>query len=73
MSDKDMAGLKASKGTDCDKKFATMMTAHHNGAISMARDERKNGRNAAAKKLAGAIIKGQTAEVEKFKKILDRL
>ncbi|MGY5080907.1 DUF305 domain-containing protein [Streptomyces nigrescens] len=73
MSDKDMADLKASKGTDYDKKFATMMTAHHNGAISMAEDEQKNGRNVDAKKLAGAIIKGQTAEVEKFKKILDRL
>ncbi|MFH8569943.1 DUF305 domain-containing protein [Streptomyces sp. NPDC017993] len=73
MSDKDMADLKASKGTDYDKKFATLMTEHHDGAISMAKDERKNGRNASAKKLAGDIIKGQTAEVEKFGEILDRL
>ena len=49
------------------------MTAHHNGAISMAENEQKDGRNASAKKLAGDIIKGQTAEVDKFRKILDRL
>ncbi|UNO43667.1 DUF305 domain-containing protein [Streptomyces sp. MST-110588] len=73
MSEKDMADLKAAKGTAYDKKFAEMMTEHHNGAIAMAEDERKNGRDAAAKKLAGDIIKGQSAEVEKFKKILDRL
>ncbi|MFF4694181.1 DUF305 domain-containing protein [Streptomyces chattanoogensis] len=73
MSEKDMADLKASKGTAYDKKFAAMMTEHHNGAISMAEDEQKNGRNADAKKLAGAIIKGQTAEVGKFRKLLGRL
>ena len=73
MSGKDMAELKAAKGTDYDKKFARLMTAHHNGAISMAENEQKDGRNASAKKLAGDIIKGQTAEVDKFRKILDRL
>ncbi|MFG2892588.1 DUF305 domain-containing protein [Streptomyces sp. NPDC048248] len=73
MSDKDMAELKAAKGTDYDKKFARLMTTHHNGAISMAENEQKDGRNASAKKLAGDIIKGQTAEVDRFRKILDRL
>ncbi|MGW2631084.1 DUF305 domain-containing protein [Streptomyces chattanoogensis] len=73
MSEKDMADLKASTGTAYDKKFAAMMTEHHNGAISMARDEQKNGRNTGAKKLAGAIIKGQTTEVGKFREILGRL
>lgn len=73
MSDKEMAELKAAKGTDYDKKFARLMTAHHNGAISMAEKEQKDGRNASAKKLAGDIIKGQTAEVDTFRKILDRL
>ncbi|WP_262505277.1 DUF305 domain-containing protein [Streptomyces sp. TRM68367] len=32
------------------------MTEHHNGAITMAEDEQTNGRNAEAKKLAGAIV-----------------
>lgn len=73
MSGAAMEELKAAKGTDFDRKFAQMMTEHHNGAISMAKDEQKNGRNAAAKKLADDVIKNQTAEVEKMRKILDRL
>jgi uncharacterized protein (DUF305 family) len=39
----------------------------------MAEDERKKGRNATAKKLAADVVKTQSAEVEKFEKILDRL
>lgn len=73
MSAKDMTDLKAAKGRGFDKKFAQMMIGHHNGAITMAKDEQRNGRNATAKKLAGDVIKNQTAEVAKMNKILDRL
>ncbi|MFI9052134.1 DUF305 domain-containing protein [Streptomyces sp. NPDC053427] len=73
MSEKDMTELKAAKGTDFDKKFAQMMIGHHNGAVTMAKDEQRNGRNATAKKLAGNVIKNQTAEVDAMNKILDRL
>jgi uncharacterized protein (DUF305 family) len=73
MSDKDMSELKAAKGTPFDKKFAELMIAHHEGALAMAKDEQKNGKNADAKKLAGNIVKGQTAEITKMKQILDRL
>ncbi|MBT2492896.1 DUF305 domain-containing protein [Streptomyces sp. ISL-96] len=73
MSEKDMEELKAAKGTDFDKKFAQMMTDHHNGAIEMAKDEQKNGRNATAKKLADDVVKNQSAEVQQLRKILDRL
>lgn len=73
MSDADMDELKGMKGTEFDKAFAEMMIEHHNGAITMAEDEQKNGKNAGAKKMAGDIVKGQSAEVEQFQKILDRL
>ncbi|MEU0715747.1 DUF305 domain-containing protein [Streptomyces lavendulocolor] len=73
MSEKDMEGLTAAKGTDFDKRFAQMMIAHHKGAIEMAKDEQKNGRNATAKKLAGDVVKKQAAEVQQLQKILDRL
>ncbi|MGX1850076.1 DUF305 domain-containing protein [Streptomyces sp. NPDC055299] len=73
MSAKDMTDLKAARGKDFDKKFARMMIGHHNGAVTMARDERRNGRNATAKKLAGDVIKHQTAEVATMRTILDRL
>jgi uncharacterized protein (DUF305 family) len=73
MSDEDMKKLEAAKGTEFDRMFAEMMIEHHKGAIIMAEDEQKNGRNATAKKLAADVVKTQSAEVEKFEKILDRL
>ncbi|MEK8169459.1 DUF305 domain-containing protein [Streptomyces sp. M19] len=57
MSDQDMADLKAAKGRDFDRSFARMMIDHHNGAIVMARNERKNGRDSAAVKLAGEVVR----------------
>ncbi|MEU2930802.1 DUF305 domain-containing protein [Streptomyces sp. NPDC007251] len=73
MSDKDMTELKSMKGAEFDKMFAQMMIEHHNGAIAMAKDEQNKGQNADAKKLAGAIVTGQSAEVKQLKSILDRL
>lgn len=73
MSGKDMQELKALKGKSFDRMFARLMIDHHNGAISMARDEQKRGRSADAVKLAGAIVKGQSTEVEQLRSILDRL
>ncbi|MFD7501784.1 DUF305 domain-containing protein [Streptomyces sp. NPDC059850] len=73
MSKKDMDRLKTAKGADFDRAFAQMMIDHHKGAITMAEDERKSGRDAKAKKLAEDVIKNQSAEVTTLRKILDRL
>jgi uncharacterized protein (DUF305 family) len=73
MSDKDMKELKAMKGTEFDKMFAQMMIEHHNGAISMAKDEQKKGKNTDAVKMAGDIVTGQSAEVKQLHGVLDRL
>ncbi|MGV9454482.1 DUF305 domain-containing protein [Streptomyces sp. NPDC003635] len=73
MSDADMNELKSMKGAEFDKAFAQMMIEHHNGAIAMAEDEQKNGENSDAKTMAGAIVKGQSAEVKQLQSIVDRL
>ncbi|MGK9462137.1 DUF305 domain-containing protein [Streptomyces sp. G6] len=73
MADDDMKKLEAAKGAEFDRMFAEMMIEHHKGAIAMAEDEQKSGRNATAKKLAAEVVNTQSAEVEKFEKILDRL
>ncbi|MFC5803071.1 DUF305 domain-containing protein [Streptomyces formicae] len=72
MSDQDMDALMSAKGADFDRKFARMMIDHHNGAIAMAKAEQQNGRNVAAKKLAGDVIESQAAEVDRMQDILDR-
>ncbi|WP_328346633.1 DUF305 domain-containing protein [Streptomyces violaceus] len=73
MSDEDMKKLEAAKGAEFDRTFAELMIEHHKGAITMAEDERRKGRDATAKKLAADVVKTQSAEVENFEKILDRL
>ncbi|MEU7059147.1 DUF305 domain-containing protein [Streptomyces sp. NPDC046197] len=73
MSDKDMKELKSMKGTEFDKMFAQMMIQHHEGAITMAKDEQKKGKNADATKMAGGIVTSQSAEVKQLQGILDRL
>lgn len=73
MSDADMKMLTTMKGTEFDKMFAQMMIDHHDGAISMGRQEQKSGKNGDAVKLAGDIVTGQSAEVKQLKSILGRL
>ncbi|MEU8724385.1 DUF305 domain-containing protein [Streptomyces antimycoticus] len=73
MSGEDMRKLEAAKGSAFDRAFASMMIDHHQGAIAMAKDEKKNGRNAKAKKLADEVVKNQSTEVATLRTLLDRL
>ncbi|MFE5594761.1 DUF305 domain-containing protein [Streptomyces sp. NPDC056549] len=73
MSDQDMKDLAAARGKAFDRKFAELMIAHHDGAVTMAKDEQKNGRNATARKLADDVVRTQSAEVAQLRKVLDRL
>ncbi|WP_406374886.1 DUF305 domain-containing protein [Streptomyces sp. NBC_00647] len=73
MAGMDMTELKAMKGREFDTMFARMMIDHHNGAITMAKTERSDGKNTGTKKLADDIVTGQSAEVRRLRSILDRL
>ncbi|MFE2010353.1 DUF305 domain-containing protein [Streptomyces sp. NPDC059491] len=73
MSDQDMKDLAAAKGAAFDRRFAELMIAHHDGAVAMAEDERKNGRNATARKLADDVVRTQSAEIAALRRILDRI
>ncbi|MEV4462696.1 DUF305 domain-containing protein [Micromonospora echinofusca] len=72
MSDADMTKLAAATGREFDRQFLTMMIAHHEGAITMARDELARGVNAEAKALAQQIVGTQQAEIDTMRKILGR-
>ena len=73
MAPADMAKLEAATGAAFDKQFLTMMIAHHEGAVTMAQDETKDGSNGDAKALAQKIITDQQAEITTMKAILERL
>ena len=59
MSDDDMKKLDAAQGTEAAKLFMTQMTAHHQGAIMMAKTEESGGQNADAVALARNIVTAQ--------------
>jgi uncharacterized protein (DUF305 family) len=63
MTADDMTKLGKAKGPEFNAMWATMMIAHHRGAIDQANTELKSGTSTEAKTLAKAIVKGQTAEI----------
>ncbi|WP_018348116.1 DUF305 domain-containing protein [Longispora albida] len=70
MSDDDMRKLAAASGTAFDRMFLTMMIAHHEGAVTMARTEKESGVSPEARALAEQIIKDQTAEITEMRGML---
>ena len=73
MSQADMAKLAEAKGAAFDKQFLTMMIAHHEGAMTMAKEEVAQGANPEAKALAGKIVADQQAEIVEMKQLLATL
>ncbi|WP_432128359.1 DUF305 domain-containing protein [Streptomyces sp. bgisy082] len=73
MSEQDMKDLAGARGEEFDRAFAELMIAHHEGAVTMAEAERRNGLDPAARKLADDVVRTQSAEIAELRKILDRL
>jgi len=63
--DGQMAELEHAK--PFDRTFIEMMTAHHQGAIRMARKELADGRDKALRKIADDIIAAQTREIAEMR------
>nr|WP_091599025.1 DUF305 domain-containing protein [Micromonospora krabiensis] len=73
MAEAELRGLEAASGRAFDRQFLTMMIAHHEGAVAMARDEIADGGDPAAKALAQQVVAAQQAEIATMREILDRL
>ena len=70
LSAQDIAELSALRGADFDRAWMAGMIAHHEGAIEMAEDVVRGGKNAAVKTLAKDIATAQDAEIAEMKKLL---
>jgi uncharacterized protein (DUF305 family) len=70
MSADEMKKLEGLSGSAFDKAFLNMMIKHHEGAVSMAKQEQSSGAFAPAKEMAGSIMAGQTAEISTMKQLL---
>ena len=70
MSLADLKALTASKGAAFDQQFLTMMIAHHEGALVMAKDQLSRGQLPESKQLCQRIVAGQSAEIAEMKALL---
>jgi uncharacterized protein (DUF305 family) len=64
----DMSMMKPTG--DPDNDFAMMMTMHHQGAINMANEELKNGKDTEMRAMATSIIAKQQDEIKQFNAFL---
>lgn len=71
MDDGDMGQMMDSSGADFDEMFLEGMIRHHEGAVEMATDQLKDGKNAEALALAEEIIAAQEAEIQEMQALLD--
>lgn len=60
----ELAELGTLRATAFDSRWAQAMIAHHEGAIQMARDVLKDGKNSTALALANEIVSAQNTEIE---------
>jgi uncharacterized protein (DUF305 family) len=73
MSDQDMAALQEAQGVEASRLFLTQMIQHHEGAITMAKEELDIGQFPAAVALARSIVSSQQQEITEMKGMLDSL
>ena len=75
-SPEDMKALAAAKGTDFDRKFLTLMIAHHDGALDMVEtllDEDGTAADPVLFQFVGDVESEQKAEIGKMDKLLASL
>jgi uncharacterized protein (DUF305 family) len=70
MGNDQLRQLETLTGASADKLFLTLMVAHHQGALDVARKELAGGENPQAKTLAQAIVTGQSAEITEMGRML---
>lgn len=73
MSAADMDALKNAEGVAAAKLFLTQMIQHHQGAITMAQNEIKDGQFPDAIALSKSIITSQQKEIDTMNQILGTL
>lgn len=73
MSPADMQALQNAQGVDASRLFLTQMISHHQGAITMAQSEIKDGQFPDAVALAKSIASSQQKEIDTMNEILKSL
>ena len=66
MTGDEMKKMEAASGKDFDIHFLDMMTPHHQGATTMAKEALQKAEHAEIKTLSNQIIKAQEAEIKQM-------
>jgi uncharacterized protein (DUF305 family) len=70
MSGDQMQQLGQANGEAFDRMFLQMMIVHHQGAVTMAETELKDGQNPDARQLAQRIIDAQQREITEMRSLI---
>ncbi|MFE0268716.1 DUF305 domain-containing protein [Nocardiopsis alba] len=71
VSDEDMERLADAEGDDFDHLFVELMTAHHEGAVSMAVDVLSEGKDQTVMRMANDLIAEQNTEIARMEAVLE--
>ncbi|MFF0752457.1 DUF305 domain-containing protein [Streptomyces sp. NPDC004267] len=64
-----LAELRTAKGRAFDTLFLKLMTAHHEGAVTMAAEVLSQGNNVLVEEMANDVIAQQTAEIDRMRSL----
>lgn len=73
MTDDEMSDLGNASGSMFDRMWTQMMIKHHQGAITMAKTEQSDGKNAEAMALAKKVETDQNREIATMQRLLGQL
>jgi uncharacterized protein (DUF305 family) len=65
----DLEALTAARGADFDRRFIAMMTAHHQGALQMARDVLGGGTDQVLYEMANEMAVEQGSEIRRMEQL----
>lgn len=72
-SEEELTRLRTARGRDFDTLFLTLMIRHHEGAVGMAAQELRRGRDRAMRTMAQDVVSGQQIEIARMRGIQRRL
>ncbi|MFJ7071492.1 DUF305 domain-containing protein [Streptomyces sp. NPDC098781] len=66
----ELEKLRAARGKAFDQLFLTLMTTHHNGAITMATEVKGEGNNIRIEEMADEVVAQQASEIARMRDLL---
>ncbi|MFE5488360.1 DUF305 domain-containing protein [Streptomyces virginiae] len=66
-TEQQLAELSDARGADFDRLFLKLMTAHHEGAVTMAGEALAGGNNVAVEEMANEVVATQSAEIHRMR------